>query len=77
MAYNGVHFADWPHRHPYHGVNHVIIDGTVQLQLVSLEGQPRGGGFAPPPHMPPPPHFPSPYGDHGNGHFPNPYPIIY
>lgn len=72
IAFNGVHFAEWPHRHPYQHVNTVIVEGTVQLQLVSLEGEPRSGGYAPPP---PPPHFPSPYGDHH--HYPNPYPILY
>lgn len=72
VAFNGVHLTDWPHRHPYQHQNHILVDGTVQLQLVSVEGQPRGGGYAPPP---PPPYFPSPYD--GHHHYPSPYPIIY
>ncbi|XP_034235523.1 32 kDa beta-galactoside-binding lectin-like [Thrips palmi] len=72
IAFNGVHFAEWPHRHPYQHVRSVIVEGTVQLQLVSLEGEPRSGGYAPPP---PPSFFPSPYDD--PHHYPSPYPILY
>lgn len=73
IAFNGVHYATWGHRHPYQGVQYVIVEGSVQLQLVSVEGQARSGpgGFAPPP----PPYFPSPYGD--PHHYPSPYPIQY
>ncbi|KAE8736660.1 Galectin [Frankliniella occidentalis] len=78
IAFNGVHFAEWPHRHPYQGVNHVIVEGSVQLQLVSLEGQPRGGGYAPPPPPAQVPFYPSPYGNNDyHHHLPNPYHIIY
>ncbi|KAK3915141.1 32 kDa beta-galactoside-binding lectin [Frankliniella fusca] len=77
VAFNGVHFAEWPHRHPYQGVNHVIVEGSVQLQLVSVEGQQRSGGYAPPPPPAAPvPFYPSPYGG-SHDFFPNPYHIIH
>lgn len=77
IAFNGHHFTEFPHRKPYQSVNHIIIDGSVQLQLVSFEGNPQSGGFTPGP--PPPPYFPSPYDnfDSRYNHFPNPYPILY
>lgn len=37
VAVNGEHFCDFPHRIPFSNVSHLLIDGDVNVTLISWE----------------------------------------
>ncbi|XP_044745821.1 galectin-7-like isoform X5 [Coccinella septempunctata] len=50
IAVNGQHFCSFPPRVPYNRITHLLIEGDVQLEMISWEGS---GASAPPMNEPP------------------------